>query len=624
MAFWIRNDSGGDYTINDLGVTILTASEMDLWDVRTHEHLIKSVDLHSAFVAGDLVRLDGPGGSPVTPGTEFDDLVNVHTLDGNGHSGNLGFGQLDSINGTLVEKAVPVGADILLIEDSAAAYGKKKVQVGNLPTSGGGEANTASNQGVGGVGFYDAKVGVDLQFRNLTSTTDRIGVALDAVNKEVDLTLNEGNIVHQNLSGSGVNTHAQIDTHIASTTNPHAVTKTQVGLGNVTDDAQLKRAAGDIASFAEKLVPSNADILLIEDSADANNKKKVQIGNLPSSGGEANTASNQGTGGVGFYDAKVGVDLQFRNLTSTTNRIGVALDAVNKEVDLTLNEGNIVHQNLSGAGVNTHAQIDTHIASTANPHATDIGNLGTGTLAELNTKITDATLDDSGDPRTPTLHASTHENGGADEISVAGLSGVLADPQTPTTHEATHENGGADELPHQNLNGAGVNTHAQIDTHIASTANPHAVTKTQVGLGNVTDDAQLKRAAGDFATFAEKVVPANADILLLEDSADSNNKKKVQIGNLPGGGSGPGANMKAGAVLNATFVGNPKIATVSFTTAYSDSNYAVTLCCLTNFHVQFAPGIENKTAAGFDINMGANNINGLVQVEWTTAPYGEA
>lgn len=33
----------------------------------------------------------------------------------------------------------------------------------------------------------------------------------------------------------------------------------------------------------------------------------------------------------------------------------------------------------------------------------------------------------------PGAHGSTHENGGADEINVAGLSGVLADPQVPIT-----------------------------------------------------------------------------------------------------------------------------------------------------------------------------------------------
>lgn len=104
------------------------------------------------------------------------------------------------------------------------------------------------------------------------------------------------------------------------------------------------------------------------------------------------------------------------------------------------------------------------------------------TLANLNSKITDATLDDSGDPRDPNTHALSHENGGGDEISVAGLSGVLADdqpaqahdlggakhnadtlanlnskitdatlddvgdPRTPVSHAASHEEGGSDEI----------------------------------------------------------------------------------------------------------------------------------------------------------------------------------
>jgi len=34
----------------------------------------------------------------------------------------------------------------------------------------------------------------------------------------------------------------------------------------------------------------------------------------------------------------------------------------------------------------------------------------------------------------PAAHAASHQNGGSDEISVAGLSGTLADPQTPAAH----------------------------------------------------------------------------------------------------------------------------------------------------------------------------------------------
>lgn len=48
-------------------------------------------------------------------------------------------------------------------------------------------------------------------------------------------------------------------------------------------------------------------------------------------------------------------------------------------------------------------------------------------------------------------HVPSHGNGGADELDVTGLSGLLADPQTPAAHAPAahapaHKNGGADEV----------------------------------------------------------------------------------------------------------------------------------------------------------------------------------
>lgn len=46
----------------------------------------------------------------------------------------------------------------------------------------------------------------------------------------------------------------------------------------------------------------------------------------------------------------------------------------------------------------------------------------------------------------PAAHATSHENGGGDEINVGGLSGLLADAQTPTAHATSHKSDGSDPI----------------------------------------------------------------------------------------------------------------------------------------------------------------------------------
>ena len=59
---------------------------------------------------------------------------------------------------------------------------------------GAGEANTASNIGAGGVGVYDQKVGVDLQFRNIIAGSAMIDVTLDAPNNEIEIDVDPAEI----------------------------------------------------------------------------------------------------------------------------------------------------------------------------------------------------------------------------------------------------------------------------------------------------------------------------------------------------------------------------------------------------------------------------------------------
>lgn len=52
---------------------------------------------------------------------------------------------------------------------------------------------------------------------------------------------------HTQLANIGTNSHAQIDAHIASTANPHAVTKAQIGLGNVDNTSDASKPLSDLA-----------------------------------------------------------------------------------------------------------------------------------------------------------------------------------------------------------------------------------------------------------------------------------------------------------------------------------------------------------------------------------------
>lgn len=65
-----------------------------------------------------------------------------------------------------------------------------------------GENNTASNVGLSGVGLFRSKVGVDLQFRNIDVGSNKLSVALDAVNRTVDLDAVEANFDINALGGS--------------------------------------------------------------------------------------------------------------------------------------------------------------------------------------------------------------------------------------------------------------------------------------------------------------------------------------------------------------------------------------------------------------------------------------
>jgi len=80
-----------------------------------------------------------------------------------------------------------------------------------------------------------------------------------------------------------------------------------------------------------------------------------------------------------------------------------------------------------------------------------------------------------------------------------------------------------------------------------------------------------------------------------------------------------GLSTKAGSVAGASFAGNPKKATITFTTAYPNTNYSISITGAVARTFTY----ESKTTTGFVINTNANAAF-TENVDWSTIAHGES
>lgn len=259
---------------------------------------------------------------------------------------------------------------------------------------GSGEANTASNVGVGGIGLFKQKTSLNLEFRNINSS-GKLTVTLDAANNEVDLDIVDANL---SIAGSQLTGTIPAARFGSLTVPPSAISQggastnqvlqwngsawTGAGLGTAAflnvassgnaatgevvkgNDTRLTdsrtptthvHAAGDITTgtFSSGLFGNGtiATTKLAQTGAttgqailwdgSAWNPGTISTG----SGGEANTASNVNTAGIGVFNGKVGVDLQFKGVAAASTKVSVSNNTTTKTVDV-----DVVDSNLSIAG----------------------------------------------------------------------------------------------------------------------------------------------------------------------------------------------------------------------------------------------------------------------------------
>jgi len=93
-------------------------------------------------------------------------------------------------------------------------------------------------------------IGLNLQSSSALSTT--VGFVYSDPADTIVAEVKQAGIDHTQIANKGTNTHAQIDLHVASVANPHAVTKAQVGLGVVdnTSDAAKPVSTAQAAAIS--------------------------------------------------------------------------------------------------------------------------------------------------------------------------------------------------------------------------------------------------------------------------------------------------------------------------------------------------------------------------------------
>ena len=246
------------------------------------------------------------------------------------------------------------------------------------------------------------------------------------------------------------------------------------GGGGTDANAVHVNVAGEINGIAAKSTPTASDLLIIEDAADSNNKKKIAIGNLPIGGG--------GSGTKVLVQGQMDTTQSFTSAAERIDYVDSTLD-INGEWDNTTHRFTVA---ASGAGVY---------------------------------QFTNQVFVDNGGGW---LQIFCKKNGVSQRISASDFASSWDVPAGTTNIELAV--------------GDYVEFWADSTSSFTVSATWYALNNFQITkLSAVapaagTDvNAVHTNIGGEITALTAKATPTTSDVLIIEDVADSNNKKKSTL-----------------------------------------------------------------------------------------------
>ena len=166
------------------------------------------------------------------------------------------------------------------------------------------------------------------------TTSEPVTIATSWTFNDSRLKINDPTNLHTYTvtGGSGISSNVTISIPSSATTTDSFVLASQtIAWSKISKTGSH---LGDIADVSISS-PSNGQVPMWNGSAWANATPPG------AAGGEANTYSNAGTGGIGITLTKVGVNLPFKSIKANSSMVSITNDAVNNNVLVDIVPGNI-------------------------------------------------------------------------------------------------------------------------------------------------------------------------------------------------------------------------------------------------------------------------------------------
>jgi len=277
--------------------------------------------------------------------------------------------------------------------------------------------------------------------------------------------------------------------HVANTSNPHNVTKTQVGLGNVDNTSDLDKP---VSTLQQEALDAKQDIIdsshklasdLVDDSASTN--KFVTASDLVDIA--ANTAARHTHTNFALLEtyAQTEVNLADAVAKKHSHSNKAILDSTEEAYTTFLNnklqgiEAGAEVNEIEGIqrnGVDLVPDSNRKVNIVVPTQTSDLTNNGDGTSNYATVNYVDTEIA----TKQPTIDPSNPLDADSVDDTTSNHKFVTASEKSQITTNQTDIS----------------NLDSTLDAHLANTSNPHAVTKAQVGLGDVVN-------TGDSATPAE-------------------------------------------------------------------------------------------------------------------------